>query len=74
LDDDHDDIHSPAAKVARLSSPVDVFNADSILVEEVAADGFDSDFENEYPDGVPCASTIINLLHDNYVRCTEIIK
>jgi hypothetical protein len=40
-------------------------NNDSISVEEVSADGFDSDFENEYPDCVPRASTIINPLHDN---------
>jgi hypothetical protein len=32
-------------------------NKDSTLVDEVAADGFDSDFENKIPDGVPCACT-----------------
>jgi hypothetical protein len=40
-------------------------NKDSTLVEGVVADGFDSDFENKIPDGVPCASTISHLLHDN---------
>jgi hypothetical protein len=41
----------------------DEFNNDN--VEEVAADRFDSDFENEIPDGVPHASTISCLLHGN---------
>jgi hypothetical protein len=38
---------------------------DSTSVEGVVADGFDSDFENKIPDGVPHASTISHLLHDN---------
>jgi hypothetical protein len=41
----------------------DEFNNHNI--EEVAADRFDSDFENEIPDGVPRASTISHLLHGN---------
>jgi len=35
-------------------------NEDSISVEEVAADGFDSDFQNKFPDGVP-----FRHLHEN---------
>jgi hypothetical protein len=38
---------------------------DSTSVEGVVADGFESDFENKIPDGVPRASTISHLLHDN---------
>jgi hypothetical protein len=53
------------------STPVDLdddyvddeFNDHNI--EEVAADEFDSDFENEIPNGVPRASTISRLLHGN---------
>jgi hypothetical protein len=38
---------------------------DSTSVEGAVADGFDSDFENKFPDGVPHASTISHFLHDN---------
>jgi len=34
-------------------------NEDSTSVEEVAANGFDSDFENRFPDGVPPACTTV---------------
>jgi hypothetical protein len=40
-------------------------NEDSTSVEEVVANVFDSDFENEFPDGVPRACTISHFLHDN---------
>jgi hypothetical protein len=38
---------------------------ESTSVEGVVADGFDSDFKNKFPDGVPCACTISHFLHDN---------
>jgi hypothetical protein len=41
-------------------------NEYSTSVEKVAPDGFDSDFENKFPDGVPPACTISShFLHDN---------
>jgi hypothetical protein len=41
-------------------------NKDSTSVEEVVADGFDSDFENKFSDDVPPACTISShFLHDN---------
>jgi hypothetical protein len=41
-------------------------NKDSTSVEEVVANGFDSDFENQFPDGGPPACTISShFLHDN---------
>ena len=46
LEDDHDDIHSPAAKVARLSSPADVSNADA---EDNDAGEYEFVSEHKFP-------------------------
>jgi hypothetical protein len=49
LEDDHDDIHSPAAKVARLSSPADVSNADA---EDNDAGDYEFVSEHKFPANV----------------------
>jgi hypothetical protein len=42
-----------------------IADKDSTSVEGVVADGFYSDFENKFPDGVPRACTISHFLYDN---------
>jgi hypothetical protein len=37
----------------------------TVVIHKLAADRFDSDFENKIPDGVPHACTISHFLHDN---------